>query len=236
MMLAAVQALAQPAAVVEGVQMPAWVERAGVRAPITPGMLLQPGDILHTGSDSRLLVRLSERSLVKLGENGSLRFTQISATREILRAALGVLKGAFRFATDVAIKSRQREVSVAIGTITTGIRGTDFWGRSRPETDLQVVYLIEGAVAVEAPGEAPVVLDQPLQFYRRLGGQVQPIGLVEPPLLQRWADETDIQPGRSAARRGGRFHAELARVDNQSAALQIYDAARGAGTPRKSAR
>jgi hypothetical protein len=33
LLLAAAQALAQPAAVVEGVQMPAWVERAGAALP-----------------------------------------------------------------------------------------------------------------------------------------------------------------------------------------------------------
>ena len=59
-------ASAQPAAVVEGVQMPAWVERGGQRQPIVPGMVLQPGDVIQTGPGSRLLVRMSERSLVKL--------------------------------------------------------------------------------------------------------------------------------------------------------------------------
>jgi hypothetical protein len=49
--------LAQPAAVVEGVQ-PAWVERDSVRTPIQPGMLLKPGDLVHTGAGSRLMVRM----------------------------------------------------------------------------------------------------------------------------------------------------------------------------------
>jgi hypothetical protein len=42
LLIASAPAHAQPAAVVEGVQMPAWVERDGVRSPIQPGMLLQP--------------------------------------------------------------------------------------------------------------------------------------------------------------------------------------------------
>ena len=111
-LFASAQAGAQPAAVVEGVQMPAWVERAGTRTPIAPGMVLQAGDVIHTGANSRLLVRLSERSLVKLGENGQLRFTELSPTKEIFRAALGVLEGAFRFTTDVAAKARALEVKL----------------------------------------------------------------------------------------------------------------------------
>ena len=228
-LLAAAQAAAQPAAVIEGVQMPAWVERAGTRTPISPGMTLQPGDVIHTGANSRLLVRLSERSLVKLGENGQLRFTELSATREIFRAALGVLEGAFRFTTDLAAKARRREVRVSVATVTAGIRGTDFWGRARASDNLQVVCLIEGAVEVEAQGEQPLQLDQPRQFYRRVAGQAQPIGLVEPAQLQQWAEETEIQAGRGAARRGGRFHVHLARVETQEAALAVYDQLRAAG-------
>jgi hypothetical protein len=230
-LLAAAQAAAQPAAVIEGVQMPAWVERAGTRTPISPGMTLQPGDVIHTGANSRLLVRLSERSLVKLGENGQLRFTELSATREIFRAALGVLEGAFRFTTDLAAKARRRDVRVSVATVTAGIRGTDFWGRSRASDNLQVVCLIEGAVEVEAQGEQPVQLDQPRQFYRRVAGQVQPIGLVEPAQLQQWAEETEIQAGGGAARAGGRFQLVLAREPSQDEALAVYDRVRAAGYP-----
>jgi hypothetical protein len=226
-LFASSQVAAQPAAVIEGVQMPAWVERAGARTPISPGMVLQPGDVIHTGPSSRLLVRLSERSLVKLGENGQLRFSELSPTREIFRAALGVLQGAFRFTTDVAAKARRREVNISVATVTAGIRGTDLWGRSRDNTE--IVCLIEGAIEVGAQGEQPVRMDQPRQFYRRVAGQTQPVGLVEPAQLQQWAEETEIQAGRGAARRGGRFQVHLARLERQDAALALYDQLRAAG-------
>jgi len=228
-LLAASHAAAQPAAVVEGVQMPAWVERAGTRTPIAPGMVLQPGDVIHTGESSRLLVRLSERSLVKLGENGQLRFAELAPTSEVFRAAIGVLQGAFRFTTDLAMRARRREVSITVATVTAGIRGTDLWGRSRGDTE--IVCLIEGAVEVAAPNEQPVRMDQPRQFYRRIAGQAQPVGLVEPAQLQQWAQETDIQAGRGAARRGGRFQVHLARLEAQDAALAMYDELRAAGYP-----
>jgi len=227
--LLAGQARAQPAAVVEGVQMPAWVERDGVRSPIQPGMLLQPGDVIRTGAGSRLMVRMSERSLVKLGENGELRFTELSVSRELFKAALGVLEGAFRFTTDIAVKRRRREVSIAVANVTAGIRGTDFWGRSRGDT--QIVCLIEGVIEVGAPGEQPVVMDQPRQFYRRVAGRTQPIGFVEPAQLAQWAQETEIQAGRGALRSGGRFEVVLARAADQADALAVYDEARAAGYP-----
>jgi hypothetical protein len=228
MLLVSAQVHAQ-AAIVEGVQMPAWVERAGVRQPIVPGMVLQPGDVLHTGPESRLLVRMSERSVVKLGENGRLRFTEVSATKELFRAALGVFEGAFRFTTDLAAKNRRRDVSITAASVTIGIRGTDFWGRSANNNE--IVCLIEGAIEVGAQGEAPVTMDQPRQFYRRVSGQTQPVGLVEPAQLETWARETDIQPGRGAARRGGRFEVQLVRAESQAAALALYDQLRTAGYP-----
>jgi hypothetical protein len=222
-------AWSQPAAVVEGVQMPAWVQRGSERLPIVPGMLLQPGDVIQTGPGSRLLVRMSERSLVKMGENGQLRFTELSPSKELFRAALEVLQGAFRFTTDIAAKSRRRDVRVSVGSATAGIRGTDFWGRSRDNTD--VICLIEGAIEVGAQGETPVTMDQPRQFYRRVSGQTQPIGLVEPAQLQEWSRETEIERGRGAARVGGRFQATLARAEDQQAALSVYDQLRAAGYP-----
>lgn len=116
-----------------------------------------------------------------------------------------------------------------MATVTAGIRGTDFWGRSRDNTE--IVCLIEGAVEVAAPNEPPVRMDQPRQFYRRVAGQAQPIGLVEPAQLQEWAQETEIQAGRGAARAGGRFQVHLARLETQDAALALYDAVRAAGYP-----
>jgi hypothetical protein len=224
-----VQALAQPAAVIEGVQMPAWRERDGKRAPLVPGMELRAGDRILSGKEARVVLRLSEGSVVKLGENGTLRLAQIEPSREIFRAALEVLQGAFRFTTDVASKARKREVSVRVDTVTIGVRGTDFWGRSRSE--LQIVCLIEGAIQVGAPGEQPVTMDQPRQFYRREKGNTQPVGLVEPKQLGQWALETDIEAGKGALRRGGRFSVALFTAGEQAQANSVRNRLREAGYP-----
>jgi ferric-dicitrate binding protein FerR (iron transport regulator) len=220
-------ALAQVAATIEGVQMPAWVERAGRRVPIIPGMELRAGDQVVTGAGSRLLVKLADGSSVKLGENGQLRFAELSPSRELFKAALNVLEGAFRFTTDLVAKNRKREVSIRAAQVTAGIRGTDVWGRSRK--DNEIVCLIEGEVEVTAEGEQPVTMNQPLQFYRRIAGKTQPIGAVEPKQLEQWAAETDLQAGKGVTRRGGRFSVLLATADEQNAALAIYDELRNAG-------
>jgi hypothetical protein len=221
-------ALAQVAATVEGMQTPAWVERAGRRLPLMPGMELRAGDQVATGAGGRLMLRLAEGSLIKLGENAQMRFAEVSAGRELFRAALNVLEGAFRFTTDVVAKTRKREVSIRAAQVTAGIRGTDFWGRSRPGNE--IVCLIEGEIEVAADGEQPVTMNQALQFYRRENGKTLPVGSVEKAQLDKWSEETELEAGKGL-RRGGRFGLLLATAPEQNAALAMYDELRNAGYP-----
>jgi hypothetical protein len=232
--VASTQALAQPAAVIDGVQMPAWRERDGKRAPLVPGMELRAGDRIVSGKDSRVLVKLSEGSVVKLGENGTLRFAELQPAQQLFRAALEVLGGAFRFTTDIAAKARKREVNVRVEQVTIGIRGTDFWGRSGPER--QIVCLIEGAIEVGAAGEPPVTMDQPRQFYVRDKGKTQPVGFVEPKQLEQWALQTDIAAGKGALRRGGRFSVALLASGEEAQANSVRNQLREAGYPAEVAR
>jgi hypothetical protein len=123
--------------------------------------------------------------------------------------------------------NRRRDININVATVTAGVRGTDLWGKSIPAR--QVVCLIEGKIEVGAPGETPVALDQPRQFYQRVNDQTQPVGFVDPVQLGEWAKETEIEAGKGAARLGGRFRVELAAADNQNDALAVYDQVRAAG-------
>src|SRR5688572_11815695 len=154
--LAASQALAAPAATVEAVQMPAWMDRDGRSAPLVPGMELKSGDHLRTGSESRVQIRLGEGSVVKLGENAALRIAELAPASDLYKSAMRVLQGAFRFTTAVAAKQRRRDVRITVATVTVGIRGTDVWGRARDERE--IVCLIDGSVEIAAPAEPPLVL------------------------------------------------------------------------------
>ena len=228
------QAAAQPAAVIEGVQTPAWLERDGKRTPLVPGMELRAGDRILSGAGARVLVRLTEGSVVKLGENGTLRLAELQPSKELFKAALHVLQGAFRFTTDIVGKGRRREVNVRVEQVTIGIRGTDFWGRSRGER--QIVCLLEGAIEVGAEGEQAVTMDQPRQFYQRDKGKTLPVGFVDAKQLAQWAQETDIEAGKGALARGGRFSAQLAATDNEEAARALLERLRKAGYPAELAR
>src|SRR5882672_5889414 len=227
--IAAAPAWAQAAAIIDSVQMPAWVERAGKRFPLVPGMEMRAGDQVYTGAGSKLLIKLSEGSVVKLGENGTLRFAEVNRTQELFKATLGVLQGAFRFTTQLIGAGRKRDIDIKVAQVTAGIRGTDLWGRGRK--DNEVVCLIEGSIEVGAEGESAQTLNQPLQFYRRVDAKTQPVGFIDAKQLAQWAQETDIEEGKGAARAGGRFSVALASASDQQAALGLYDELRNAGYP-----
>jgi hypothetical protein len=220
---------AAPPAVVEAVQMPAWVERGGSRVPLAPGMPLQSNDELRTGADARLLVKLAEGSSVKLGENAQLRLPTIQTRRDgVFQSAMNVLTGAFRFTTDVAARARRREVTVTVATVTAGIRGTDLWGKAAADRD--IVCLIEGRIEVSRQGDPTITMDQPLSFYIAPRGQpAQPVAPVNPDQLRQWAAETEIADGKGAARRGGRWKVVLASGESENEVLAVYQAVRAAG-------
>lgn len=226
--LASAGSLAASAAVVEAVQMPAWSERGGKQTPVAAGTELFASDRLRTGVGARLYVKLAEGSLVKLGENASLRLSDLEPDRGgVFRAALNVLAGAFRFTTDVLAKDRRRDVKITIATVTAGVRGTDLWGKS--SRDRQIVCLIEGNIEVGAQGEKPVTMTQPRQFYQRDKGKTQPLGFVDANQLAEWSKETEIEPGNGAARRGGKWRVTLARAGSREAVLAVYENVRLAG-------
>lgn len=217
-------------AIVDSVQMPAWVERKGVRQPLEPGRVLHNRDRVLTGSDARLLIQLAEGSAVRLGENTQLDLNALGRREgRVFTAALEVTKGAFRFTTGVFSKlQQQRAVNVRIATITAGIRGTDLWGSSNAERDL--VCLLEGRITVFHPQDQGRELSEPLSFYMAPKGSApQPITKVDVVQVSQWAAQTEMQPGSGYARRGGRWMVELASVASEIDTLALYDRARAAG-------
>ena len=217
-------------AVVDSVQMPAWVERKGVRQPLVPGQSLLNHDRVVTGADARVLITLAEGSAVKLGENAQLDLNALGRRENrVFTAALDVARGAFRFTTGVFSKLRQqRAVNVRIATITAGIRGTDLWGSSDNERDL--ICLLEGRITVMHAQDEAREMSEPLSFYvAPKGAAPKPVDRVDAEQVRQWAAQTEVQSGSGYARRGGQWKVELAVLDGETDALALYDRARAAG-------
>jgi hypothetical protein len=211
------------------------VERAGRREPLSVGMQLNDKDRIVTGERARVMLRMSEGSAVKLGENATLGLDNLTEKKStgnnsVFGASLDVVKGAFRFTTGVFGKVRaERDVTVKIATVTAGIRGTDVWGRSNNEQD--VVCLIEGRVSVRH-GQQEFVMDEPLQFFiAPRNEKPMPVGKVPQQQIDEWARETEIDEGQGATRAGGRLRVELLRSSDAGAVRQLENKLKTAGFP-----
>ena len=223
----------KPLVVVEGVQMPGWIEHAnGMRDPLAVGAALANSDRIITGPGARVLMRLADGSQIKLGENAVLALDELGRRKikmkDVVSASLDVVKGAFRFTTSALNRLRaERDVKVRIVTITAGIRGTDLWGKADATRD--VVCLIEGDITV-LRGDEAFTMNEPMSFYIAPKGQKgEPVAKVSAEQLKQWAAETEIAAGKGAARKGGKWRVTLAEAATQDEALQVYDAVRKAG-------
>jgi len=229
LLAAQLAAAATPNAQVEAVQMPAWVERGRATIPLAPGMELRDRDRLRTGANAKLLLKMREGSLVRLGENGTLLLDQMAeGGGRVFAAVMNVFQGAFRFTTDVLRAQQRRNIRITIATVTAGIRGTDLWGKAASDKD--IVCLIEGKIEVQRGQEQPFRMDQPLSFYiAPRGAPALPVAPVDRKQLEIWSAETQIAPGAGAAQRGGKWKVIAASVGTQAEALALYDALRTAG-------
>jgi hypothetical protein len=185
---------AEPLAIAELVQEQAWVERGGATLNLRPGMALQGEDTLRTGEKARVVLRLHDQSVVKLGERAQVRVEKLlppAQKGDGAQGTLHVLFGAFRYTAEKAAPARKLELKVG-DSLTMGIRGTDVWGKSDQEKAL--VCLLKGKVSARA-GETEALLDQPRHFFVVPQGQAPlPVSFQEEAKIAEWAVQTEPYP------------------------------------------
>lgn len=230
LVLASAHCVAAPAASVEAVVAPAWLDRDGILRPLEPGTPLEPGDRVRTGALARVSVKFIDGSRTKLGEQASLDIERIDAKAGVLKAALAVARGAFRFTTGILQRAGGRDVTIRVATLTAGIRGTDVWGRSDQAHDL--ICLLEGRIAVAHAGGTRVVMDRPNTFFvAQRGRDPDPVAPVDPDQVRKWAEETEIGTGQGAAREGGSWSVIALDAASEPEALDAYERLRVGGYP-----
>ncbi|NJR71777.1 MAG: FecR domain-containing protein [Gammaproteobacteria bacterium] len=221
---------ATPIGKLDGLQLPAWLDRGGLTVPASPGIDLYAGDKLRTGKGARLLITLTEGSFVRLGENATFEIAAAQRKSGVYTAALNVLEGAFRFTTKALAKAQPRDVNIRIANnATIGIRGTDLWGRGRGDKD--IVCLLEGKIDVTGNNNRTLRLDQPLQFFQSTrNAPPEPVGFVDAKQIAVWAKETDIEDGRGS-RATGDWSLSVAGFASRNAMLAASRTLRDAGYP-----
>jgi hypothetical protein len=222
---------ARAVAEVEAVQMPAWLVRDSRRTALPLGTVLRNGDQIETGAGSRVLLRLGDGSMVKLGENARFKLDGTGLARDDapFSARMSVLAGAFRFTTtNLYGFSGKRQVEVRFPTVTARVTGTDLWGKAG--VDREIVALIEGRVSVARKGTPPVDLNTPGSLYQALANAgVLPVETASDQVLAAYAAETEIAPGQGAASKTGKWRVYAARTAVREEAQAVYERLLDAG-------
>lgn len=219
--------LAATPAIVEAVQSPAWRDRGGITVPLAAGMELNSGDVLRTGPEARVYLKLAEGSRVKLGESARFSLHTLSLRPEkSFRGALDIVAGAFRFTTARLKKTLPRDVAIRVGTATIGIRGTDIWGKTDKDGDL--VALLEGRIEITRAGQT-TELAQPMTYFDAPAGKAAAVKALDMETFVRLARQTEIMAGDGASRAKGKWRVLAATAASEEAALDLYDRIREAG-------
>jgi hypothetical protein len=224
-------ASAEPAAVVEAMQMPAWIERGAQRTPLVVGYGVESGDRIHTGRDARVLLKLQEGSHIKLGEQAQFNVDALATPKDsadVFKGVVDVLNGAFRFTTSALGALHHRQIQARISTVTIGIRGTDVWGKADSGRDF--VVLLEGKIDIARDGESAQRMETPMSIFSApKNAATEAVVAVDPNALQKWAQETELQPGAGVMTGDGRWAVAIAASAGAPAANSLATHMQAAG-------
>ncbi|QHE76594.1 FecR domain-containing protein [Hydrogenophaga sp. PBL-H3] len=224
--------------VIEAVQLPAWVEHNGQRRPAEPGVQLVDNDKAITAGQARMLLRMSDRSVIKLGEQTefqiesmAVRKSQAAGPSE-LSATLRLVTGVFRYATDYTSKAlgNKRDINLKMATATVGIRGTDFWSMTDAAHD--AVCMFEGKVEVMRDAKPGIMLEKPGAFWVVFtGAEEKPAGQATPDQLAKFIGQAEMQPGKGILLQGGRWRTVAGFMPSGAQANALRTSLQTAGYP-----
>lgn len=193
------------AAVVEAIQEQAFLERGGTKTPLQVGQTLRASDYITTGENARVVVRLVDKSLARVGQSSRVKLAYLKPPAEnngVFGGKFNVLHGVFRFTSTV---KGQREVEVQVGrSITAGIRGTDLFVMAGEDKDW--FCMIEGEVQVKA-GKVNILFSKHRQYLivpktpsdamstdESLNPDVEPLpmGYLDEATFEKWIHWTEL--------------------------------------------
>lgn len=224
--------------VIEAVQLPAHIERSGQRRAAEPGALLRAGDKAITDAGSRMLLRMSDRSTIRLGEATQFLIDSLdnsaSGDARQISTGLKLITGVFRYATDYASKAlgNKTTLNLELATATVGIRGTDFWAMT--DADHDAVCVFEGHVAVERDARPTIDLQKPGAFWVVFANQPEkPAGQATPDQLAKFIGQAEMQPGKGVLLQGGEWRLVAASGANGPEANALRTRLQEAGYPAR---
>ena len=218
---------------VEAVQAPAWVERNGQRSPAEPGLPLRPQDKALTAAGSRLLLRMDDRSAIKLGEQTELQVRSLDTGRPGVadpgehKGTFKLAAGVFRYVTDNTSKAK---VHLELGSATVVMRGTDVW--STTNADREAACVFDGKAEVVRDAKPRIALDKPGALWIVYSGEPEkPADQATPAQWTQFIAQSELQAGSGVLLPGGRWRTVAALVNHPAEAAALQARLQAAGYP-----
>ncbi len=149
-----------PAGVVERIQGDVLAVQNALTRPLAPGSEVFVGDILSTGTGSRVEIRMRDEAIFVLGEQTSfviIDYTFGGAGNP--SAIMKLIQGAFLATSGLIAESGANTMTVETSVATIGIRGTTVWGGSLD--GLFGVVMLEGTAISVTNAAGQVELTEP---------------------------------------------------------------------------
>ncbi|WP_176785681.1 FecR family protein [Propionivibrio dicarboxylicus] len=186
LLLTATAAFADSAGRIVTSNAPASIVTAGASRSARPGMTVEAGDQLVTGTQGRITVRFSDESVVQLSADSEFRIDQYAFTggrSDDDKGFFSLVKGGFRTVTGLLGKINRGTYRVTTQAATIGIRGTEYSARLDNGLHVQVdhgeISLTNraGAFSVGEGQRAYIANRQSAPKYLNFGGgSAQPGG------------------------------------------------------------
>ena len=180
----------EPGGRVVSVQGPVEVLRGRQIMPATLGLLLQPGDVIRTGSNARAAILLTDGTQLKLAPNSTLLLKQVSTRRpgKVTPVAGGALRTLLHFFVGtIWLRSTTPADELEIESQATRAvtKGTEF-GLAVATDGTAVLSVVDGFVRVENP-QGAVLVAQGEQAFARVGQAPTKGVLVNPLDAVQWS-------------------------------------------------
>jgi len=212
---------------VEAVQAPAWVERNGQRSPVEPGMTLRAQDKALTAAGSRLLLRMDDRSAIKLGEQTELQVRSLDAQPSDPKGHFKLAAGVFRYVTDGIGKA---PVHLELGSATVVMRGPDVW--STTNADQEAACVFDGKAEVVRDAKPRIALDKPGALWIVYSGEPEkPADQATPAQWTKFTAQSELQAGGGVLSPGGRWRTVAALLNSPAQAATLQARLQAAGYP-----
>ncbi len=106
------------------------------------------GDVISTGRDARLEMKMIDDAVVNLGEKTVFVVIDYVASGATPNAAMRLIEGAFATSAGAIAKVSSNSMRIETDVASIGIRGTAFWG-GVIDGDFQIALLSAGKIVVE---------------------------------------------------------------------------------------